>query len=144
GAVRAALRGDAFAVDDVAWLLPPPDRTVAVCDLLPGDLRRRLELDRVFAAIGGVRAVADPRQAQLLLAARAGPLAPGQTEVVVETGDGERDGWRGPFTIDRGHPWLDGVALHGVIWLAGRRELPGQVLIAAGARALATEELADA
>src|SRR5690606_22768060 len=72
-----------------------------------------------------------------------GKLRPGQTEIVVAPGDGERDAWRGPFVVDAGHPWLRGVQLRGVVWLAGRRTLPGRVLIAAGQRALASEELVD-
>ncbi|MBL9079092.1 MAG: hypothetical protein JNL08_16430, partial [Planctomycetes bacterium] len=144
GDVRIELRADALAIDDVAWLLPAPDRTVDVCDLLPADERRRLALDRVFAAVGGVRHTADPRRAQLLVATRPGLLRPGQTEVLVAPGDGERAGWRGPFVVDRTHPLLQGVALAGVTWLGGTRELPGQVLVAAGAQALVADEPLDA
>ena len=146
GTVHVALAPDALPVDDVAWLLRPPPREVAVCDLLPADERRAFALDRVFAAIGGVRKVADPRTAQLLLATRPGALRPGQTEVVFDAGadDVVRQGWRAPFAIDRTHPWLAGVALHGVTWLAGERTLPGRVLVAAGAQALVAEEVPEA
>ncbi|MBX3464717.1 MAG: BatA domain-containing protein [Planctomycetes bacterium] len=142
--VHVALGADALPLDGEAWLLPPPDRTVAVCDLLPAPLRARLDLARVLAAIGGVRAEADPRRAELLVAAAPGVLRPGQTEVVVAPGAGERRAFAGPFTIDRGHPWLVGVELQGIAWLAGPAALPGQVLVAAGAVALVSEELPEA
>ncbi len=142
--VRVQLAGDAMPIDDVAWLLPIPERTVAVCDLLDAESRARLQLSRVFAALRGLRHENDPRTAQLVLTAVPGHLGPGQTEVVFAPGDGERDAWRGPFVIDRAHEWLAGVQLEGVVWLAGRRSLPGQVLVAAGSQALATEEFVDA
>ncbi|MBL8728111.1 MAG: BatA domain-containing protein [Planctomycetes bacterium] len=144
--VRVDLRADALPIDDTAWLLPLPERVVAVCDLLPAELRRQLALDRVLAAIPGVRHEVDAPRAQLLLTDRPGALRPGQCEVVLAPGapDGERDAWRGPFVIDRTHPWLLGVQLQGVVWLAGRRELPGNVLVAAGAQALLSEEVLDA
>ncbi len=145
GPVLVELRADALGIDDTARLLPLPERVVGVCDLLPAEQRRQLALDRVFAAIRGVRAEADPRAAQLVVSAQSGALRPGQCEVVIaaDDTDGERDAWRGPFVIDRTHPWLPGVELQGVVWLAGRRELPGQVLVAAGTQALVTEELPD-
>jgi hypothetical protein len=145
GAVRIDLREDALAIDNTAWLLPVPERVVAVCDLLSAERRRQLAFDRVLASIQGVRREVDPRQAQLLLTDRPGALRPGQCEVVLASGDpdGERDAWRGPFVIDRTHPWLLGVQLQGVVWLAARRELPGRVLVAAGAQALLSEELPD-
>jgi hypothetical protein len=39
---------------------------------------------------------------------------------------------------------MAGMHLDGVVWLAGRRTLPGHVLVAAGSQALATEEFVDA
>jgi hypothetical protein len=144
GTVRLDLRRDALPVDDTAWLLPAPERTVAVCDLLPAELGQQLELARVLAAIGGVRGEPDPRAAELVLTVAPGALRPGQTEVVLATdANGARDAWRGPFVVDRLHPWLAGVALHGVVWCARRQALPGQVLVAAGAQALLSEEVPD-
>jgi hypothetical protein len=144
GALTLALAGDAMSIDDVAWLLPPPERTVAVCELLPAEQREGLQLQRMFGALRGFRHESNPLQAQLVLAQAPGQLRAGQTEVVFAPGDGERDAWRGPFVIDRAHEWMAGLHLDGVVWLAGRRALPGHVLIAAGAQALATEEFVDA
>ncbi|HEU4418556.1 MAG TPA: hypothetical protein VFT55_06430, partial [Planctomycetota bacterium] len=144
GVLTLALAGDVMAIDDVAWLLPPPERLVAVCELLPAAERERLQLARVFGALRGFRHESNPLQAQLVLATAPGQLRAGQTEVVFAPGDGERDAWRGPFVIDRAHEWMAGLHLDGVVWLAGRRALPGHVLVAAGSQALATEEFVDA
>ena len=144
GVLTLALAGDVMAIDDVAWLLPPPERTVAVCELLPEAQRDQLQLARVFEAQRGFRHESNPLSAQLVLASSPGQLRACQTEVVFAPGDGERDAWRGPFVIDRAHEWMAGLRLDGVVWLAGRRALPGHVLVAAGSQALATEEFVDA
>jgi hypothetical protein len=143
GVVRVSLGPDALALDDVAWLLPAPERTVAVCDVLGSKLGPQLELPRVFAALTGWRTEIDPLQSQLVLADQPGTPVAGQTEVVIKAGDGERLAWRGPFVIDRGHPWLAGLQLQGVVWLCGCYALPGQVLVAANDQALMTEEFLD-
>lgn len=144
GPVRVQLDADALAIDDQAFALPPQRRIVAVADLLPADRREALAIARVLAAQRDVTVVGAVADAQLVLAAEPHPLRPGQVELVVAPGDGERDAWSGPFVVDRAHPWLAGVQLAGVAWGAGRRRLPGQVLVAAGEQALASDEVLDA
>ncbi len=143
GAVQVQLSADALAIDDAVFLLPEPQRTVAVCDLLPAERRAQLALGRVIGSLDGVRAERDPLNAQLVLAGEPGSPVAGQTEVVFALGDGERHAYAGPFVIERTHPWLAGVQLQGVVWLAEARSLPGQVLVAAGEQALITEEFLD-
>lgn len=147
GTVHLRLPGDALAIDDEAWLLPAPERRVSVCDLLPAEASAAMGMQRVFAALGGVHAVTDPRDAELVLAEAPGAVRPGQLEVVfvpdAKTAV-ERDAWRGPFAIDRAHAWLAGVQLQGVVWVAARRPLPGQVLVAANEQPLVCEEFLDA
>ena len=140
GAIRLQLADDALSIDNEAWLVPESERVVRVCDLLPDETRQRLALPRVFGALSGYAIDPDPLTAQLLLTVTPGHPLVGQTEVVIDAGEGERDGWRGPFVVDRGSAWLAGVHLHGVVWLAGRQDPPGRVLVAVGNRALLTEE----
>lgn len=140
GVVRLELAADALAIDNTVWLLPEPVRTVRVCDLLTDETRELLELGRVFAALSGHVLDPDPLTAQLVLAEQPGHPLAGQTEVVIDAGKGERDGWRGPFVVDRGHAWLTGLHLHGVVWLAGRDNPPGRVLAAVANRTLLSEE----
>ncbi len=143
--LRVQLAADAQPLDDVAWLLPEPERVVGLCDQLPPERSRALAIDRLLAALPGVRAEGDSRAAQLLLRERPGVVAAGQLEVVlpVRAPDAEALPWKGPFVVDRAHPWLQDVALQGVVWVAAPSELPGRVLIAAGARTLASEEPLD-
>jgi hypothetical protein len=140
--LRLQLAADGLGLDDAAWLLPAPPRTVAVADLVPPELRDALLLPRVLTALPDLRAERDPLAAQLVLTTQPGTLAAGQTEVVFAPppAGAERSAWRGPFVVDRAHPWLQGVQLDGVVWLAGGASLPGRVLVAVGERALATEE----
>ena len=143
-AVQVQLAPDALAVDNEAWLLPAPARVVGVCDLLPAAQRPLLELDRVMLALRGFRREVDASRAQLVLSDKPGQLTAGQTEILVAPAEGERDAWRGPFVLDRGHPWLAGLQLEGVVWLSSRRTLPGHVLAAVGNQALLSEEFLDA
>lgn len=144
GIVHLQLDPDGLRIDDEAWLLPPPERTVLVCDLLPAERRESLQLPRVFAAQRGWRTVSDPSLAQLVVTAEPGTLRPGQIEFVVAPGDGEVETWRGPFVVDRAHDLLAGVRLQGVVWSARKRALPGRVLVAVGSQALLSEEALDA
>jgi len=145
GMLRLRLAPDALPIDDEAFVAPEPQRTAAVANLLPDELQQRLQMPRVFGALPGLRAVTDPRDAQVVIATEPGLLLPGQTEVVFATpaNDAERDGWRGPFVIDRAEPLLAGVQLQGVAWVAPRGALPGRVLVAAGNQPLVTEETLD-
>lgn len=138
--VTVQLADDALAIDNSAWLLPEQARTVAIADALREDVRRELAIDRLLAALPDWRPAASAREAQLLLRQEPGTVRDGQVEVVLVSGTGERQAFRGPFVVDRAHAWLRGVSLQGVTWVAGAADLPGQVLVAAGPHVLATEE----
>ncbi|MBK8096772.1 MAG: VWA domain-containing protein [Planctomycetes bacterium] len=139
-ALTLRLSPDALPIDDEVLLLPEAPHTVAICDLLSPEQRTALELPRALAALSGWRSEANPLHAQLVITTGPGALTAGQTELVMAPGDGERQAWRGPFTIDRSHPWLLGVRLQGVIWQAGTRALPGRVLVAVGNQSLLAED----
>jgi hypothetical protein len=137
--VELRLRPDAMPLDDVAWLLPPPRREVAISVQVAPELAASLAVEDLLAVLPEVRREPDAAQAQLLLRDRPGPLAEGQLEVLVHPGTGKQQAFQAPFVVDRAAPWLAGVTLHGVVWAAGELELPGRVLIAAGPNALASE-----
>jgi hypothetical protein len=140
--LHASLSTDALAIDSAAWLLPAPVRDVRVCDQLPSVAAEALAIPRLLTALPAVRNEADSRMAQLLLRAMPGPLRAGQLELVV-AGDGERRALAGPFVIDRAHAVCSGLSLQGVVFGAVVRDLPGAVLVAAGAMPLCTEEPLD-
>lgn len=141
--LRVQLAQDAMSIDDTAWLLPEPARSVGLCDQLPPERSRALAIDRLLAALPQVHAERDSRAAQLLLREQPGVVLPGQLEVVLPTSPDQRTPWKGPFVVDRAHPWLHDVQLQGVVWVAAPCDLPGRVLIAAGSRTLASEEPLD-
>lgn len=141
--LQASLSADALAIDSTAWLLPAPVRDVRLCDQLPTAATEPLAVSRLLAALPAVRAEADSRTAQLLLRAEPGPLREGQLELVVAA-EGERRPLAGPFVIDRAHAVCSGLSLQGVVFGAVVRDLPGAVLVAAGALPLCTEEPLDA
>lgn len=141
--LQASLSADALAIDSAAWLLPAPVRDVRLCDQLPTAAAEALAVPRLLKALPAVRAEADSRTAQLLLRAEPGPLRAGQLELVVAAGDGERRPLAGPFVIDRAHAVCSGLSLQGVVFGAVVRDLPGAVLVAAGALPLCTEEPLD-
>ena len=139
--VRVALPPDALAVDDVAWLLPEPPRTVAVCDRLPTARREALQLHRVFAALSGWRDEPDPAKAQVVLRERAQSPARDQIEVVFAASPGAVRGHTAPFVVDRSHPLLAGATFDGVAWQAGGGAIDGRVLVAKGAQVLLAEQV---
>ncbi|MFY9341065.1 MAG: hypothetical protein WAT39_01155, partial [Planctomycetota bacterium] len=141
--LRVQLGADALAIDDAAWLLPAPMRTVAIADTLPAERSEQLGIARVLAALPDCRLAMSRAEAQLVFAAAPGQVATGQTEIVFDGGDGDRRGFRGPFVFDRSSPWIDGLQLAGVLWVAGSKDLPGRVLVAAGPYVLASEEMLD-
>lgn len=143
GEVQLALPDDELPLDNVAWSLPPRPRTVAVCDQLPKEIRAELELDRVFDAMAGWRQEPEPDKAQVVLRGAPGPTRMGQLQLVLRQTGGQPRGHRGPFVIDRSRDLCVGLTLDGVGWQAGGEDLPGQVLIASGSKALVTEELTD-
>lgn len=138
--VRLVLPADVLAVDDEALLLPPLRRVVGIGDQWPDDLRQAFGSERLLAALPDVRREPDSQNAQLLLRTAPGTLLPGQCELVVVAGDGERQALAGPFVVDRAHPWTSGLLLQGLAWVAVRGELPGRVLVAAGPLPLLTDE----
>lgn len=143
GELRVELTPDALAVDNTMWRLPEPERIVAVADRLPQERRQSLGIDRVLAALSGWRSVGELGEAQVILAAAPGPLHAGQTELVFPRGAGKQVAYRGPFVIDRSSPWVDGLQLQGVIWVATGGDSPGRVLVAAGQQALLSAETLD-
>lgn len=115
--------GDGLALDDVAHVLPAVQRTVAICDRLPPQLRRGFEIERVLQVQSGWRREADPQRAQLLLC---GPkdkeravAASGQWQLLLGQSEGAPHDRPGPFVIDRSHPLLSGVELRGVAVRSG-------------------------
>lgn len=144
GPLHASLATDSLLLDNDVWLLGERIPVVAIADLLPANRRNNLGLERALAAIAGHRPVPSAAMAQLILTERPGSASVGQLELVLPPPAGEPSAYAGPFAIDRSHPWVDGLALQGVVVQCSPMPLPGQALIAVGPQALLSEEFLPA
>jgi len=145
-ALRAEIGDDALMVDNAVLLLPEPSRVVGVCAVVGPEVSALLRFAEVAAAMRDVAVVPEPGEAHLVLTGAPGAIVPGRIEVVLEpiAPGAEGDDWIGPYLLERRHPLLDGVTLEGVVWGAGRPEMPGLPLLLAGEAVLLSEEEEEA
>ncbi len=143
--------GGALAIDDSAFLTPPPARTLAIGTTLPIDQLARLGLaqtngspiDRWLSVVPD-SIEAPPELAHVILGAP--PASPddvpwGGVALAFDHSGEEREDWIGPFLIEKRHPLLSGVTLDGVIWSSSTEvNLSGGPLVSTGNRPLLVEE----
>ena len=141
------LGGDALAIDDVAFLAPPPSRTLGLfTDLDDGTLRSlglagegESSFDRWLALVPSSVAAPDAASAHLVLSRSAPASGPAWTLELAALGSERRD-LVGPFLVDRTHALLEGVTLQGVVWSVDpARALGGAPLISVGDTVVASE-----
>lgn len=142
--------GDALAIDDRALLLPPPRRRIALASGLDERESRVVGLmdasgkgsriARWLAIVPESFEAPDPALAQLAIAR--GPIGDDSTWcLTLESDASEHVELLSPFLVERGHPWLAGVALDGVVWSACEGvALGGIPLVSAGQRVLLAED----
>lgn len=129
--LEARLDKDALPIDDKVTLLPKLRRPVRVQLALKEPALRRLVTKALVAT---KRATLTNQQPEWILTERrrlvALPPSAWSLHLLQETGEAA---YRGPFVQDRTHPLLQGVALKGVIWGAGKgKGLPGVPLLTVG------------
>lgn len=129
--LRAQLAQDALAADNVAELLPPIARPVAMNLKLHNESIQPL-LEQTLRATQQTRdaGIAPP---ELLVTDRPLPsiAAPESWRLRIIVED-PASSYVGPFVTDRAHPLLEGVSLDGVIWAGGESPLPGRPLVMTG------------
>ena len=138
--LRVTLASDALAVDDVAVLLADPTHVVPYSVELPPETVASLGLERLPRVLPAVVRVEPDAAPALRFHADPTRAPSGTTDVVISAPGAERDPWVGPFLLERRHPLLEGIALDGVVWSAGRGDLPGRGLVFAGDQALLAED----
>ncbi len=148
GPIEVRLEADALAIDDRAWLAPPPRRTVTLKAALGEENARFLGLaSRTGGPIGRwLELVEDAEEAlteesaHVLITDRTGGGAATWTLALATLGT-ERKDFIGPFLSDKRHALLEGVTLEGLVWSTDPRlELTGAPLVSAGNQPLLTEE----
>ncbi|MBM3990377.1 MAG: VWA domain-containing protein [Planctomycetes bacterium] len=152
GALEVLLPTDGLECDNVALLVPPSARTLALHSELPESDLRALGLAdpgepniaRWTALVPHSTAAGDLAGAHLVLArgVQSGPAS--WTLSFEPQGESRRD-LIGPFLVERGHPLLAGVTLEGLVWsIDPQLVLPGVPLVSAGNQAILTEERSGA
>ncbi len=148
GPIEVRLGTDALAIDDKAWLAPPPRRTVRLRAHLADDNARFLGLaskdrgpiGRWLALVDDVTE-SDTDELAHVLVTDAGGGGPTTWTIALATLGAERKDFIGPFLTDKRHPLLEGVTLEGLVWGTDPKlELGGAPLVSAGNQALLTEE----
>ncbi len=127
-AIVAELDPDALTIDDRAWLLPDPDRSVSVriqmADTELADaLRHALQATR--------RADFQRRPPELLFTDSPPPRPVAGAWTIRFLPAPDPVAYAGPFIVDASHPLTRGLALDGTVWGANRTPtLTGRPLIA--------------
>lgn len=137
--VAAELLPDALAADDRALLCPPPERPVRVRVEVEADVAQALRMERLLAAVPGLRG-SDADGAADLVVAHA-PAPPPAWSLVLPRNAGAMEAFVGPFAAERRWPPLEGVTLDGVLWTrAVDFVLPGLPRVSVGGMPLLSEE----
>lgn len=148
GPVEVRLPEDALACDNVALLVPPASRTVALHSELPEADERALGLAapgerniaRWTALVPQSLAAGNLAGAHLVLS-RGVQVGPASWTLSFEPQGAARRDLVGPFLVERGHAVLAGVTLEGVVWsIDPELALPGVPLVSAGNQPILTEE----
>jgi len=152
GALKVLLPSDGLACDNVALLVPPTARTIALHSELPEADERALGLagpgERNIARWTALvpQSIAAGSLAGAHLVLSRGPLSgPASWNLSLEPQGSARRDLIGPFLVERGHPLLAGVTLEGLVWsIDPQLVLPGVPLVSAGNQAILTEERSGA
>ncbi|MFT4540170.1 MAG: hypothetical protein ACI835_002619 [Planctomycetota bacterium] len=145
---------DALALDDRAYLVASPPRTLAIASTLPRELALHLGLtstldeeagvsniDRLLELIPRSIEAGDPAGAHLIFSeAPTGSTTSWCLSIEPPSEDSERRYLIGPFLIDRRHPLMEGLTLEGIVWSSTESQLSGVPIVSAGDLPLLTEE----
>lgn len=152
GALEVLLPSDGLACDNVALLVPPSARTIALHSELPEADERALGLagpgerniDRWTALVPQSLAAGSLAGAHLVLS-RGPQSGPSSWNLSLEPQGSARRDLIGPFLVERGHPLLAGLTLEGLVWsIDPELALPGVPLVSAGNQPILTEERSGA
>lgn len=156
-AIRVALAPDELDLDNQAWLVPEPERTLSVTTTLNADLRYTLGLastlpenpdepltaasvDRLLSLLPSSVLAPDPATAHLVIsgAAAGGPRT---WTLALESPGAERQDLIGPFLKALGNPIVAGTTLQGIVWSHAKGHVPpGVPLVSAGDTPLLTRD----
>ena len=136
--ISLSIDSDNLAVDNEVTLLPRPAPRVKVLVAVKNGALKSL-LERALISTG--RIVATPDNPDLLITDDPAVSSTSPTTWLVQfLPHQEALSYTGPYFIDPVHPLTQGLALAGVIWGAGKGELPGRSLLNVGNIPLISEQ----
>ncbi|MDX2044543.1 MAG: BatA domain-containing protein [Acidobacteriota bacterium] len=137
GKLRARLGEDGLSVDNQIVLLPELSKIVRV-ELQLADAGLRELIEKAVESSSQVRLSSEKPELVITDAAEAN-VADAESWTLQLLNESSASSYLGPFVVDKAHPLTDGLSLGGVVWAAGKAELPGAPIITAGNIALLTD-----
>lgn len=135
--LRARLSEDGLNVDNQIVLLPERSQIVRV-DLRLNDAGLRELVEKALESSSQIRLSSEKPELVITDAADV-KVADAESWTLQLLNESDAASYLGPFVVDKAHPLTDGLSLGGVVWAAGKSELPGTPIITAGNIALLTD-----
>lgn len=135
--LRASLSEDGLNVDNQVLLLPESSKLVRV-DLRLSDAGLKELIEKALETSSQVRLSSEKPELVITDAADVSVAEAGSWTLQL-LNEKDASSYLGPFVVDKAHPLTEGVSLGGVVWAAGKSELPGTPIITAGNIALLTD-----
>lgn len=137
GKLRARLGEDGLSVDNQIVLLPERSKIVRV-DLRLNDARLRELAEKAVESSSQIRLSSEKPELVITDSADV-KVADAESWTLQMLSESDASSYLGPFVVDKAHLLTDGLSLGGVVWAAGKSELPGAPIITAGNIALLTD-----
>lgn len=135
--VWAKIGDDDLNVDNRVVLWPVNSKLVRV-DLRIADAKLRELIEKAAETSSQVRLSSE--KPELVIADSADvKVADAESWTLQLLNEKDASSYLGPFVVDKAHPLTEGLSLGGVVWAAGKSELPGTPVITAGNIALLTD-----
>lgn len=137
GKLRAWLGEDGLSVDNQVVLLPESSKLVRV-DLRLGDAGLKELVEKAVGSFSQIQRSSE--HPELIITDSADvKVAEAESWTLQLLNEKDASSYLGPFVVDKAHPLTEGLSLGGVVWAAGKSELPGTPIITAGNIALLTD-----
>jgi len=135
--LRASLGEDGLSVDNQVLLLPESSKLVRV-DLRLSDAGLKELIEKALEASSQVRLSSEKPELVITDAADVN-VADAASWTLQLLNEKDASSYLGPFVVDKANPLTEGLSLGGVVWAAGKSELPGTPVITAGNISLLTD-----
>ena len=137
GKLRAWLGEDGLSVDNQVVLLPKSSKLVRV-DLRLGNAGLKELVEKTVGSLSQIQR--NSERPELIITDSADvKVADAESWTLQLLNEKDASSYLGPFVVDKAHTLTEGLSLGGVVWAAGKSELPGTPIITAGNIALLTD-----